>query len=168
MGKPLILVVEDEPKQADMIAKMINQTGRYEAVIAHSAKEGFEMLDKYKRFLGLADNQIKCIVLDIKMPEMDGLEFLKEIRRQESFMKLLPVIILTAYEDKVKWAKATLSERGIVAAYLKKPVKEEELIDTIDRILAGDMWRMVDETEEKRKQRWDKLEEGEESHSGEE
>lgn len=161
MKKPLILVIEDEPKQADMIAKMVNQTERYKAVKALSAKEGFEMLDKYKRFLGLADSAIRCIILDIKMPEMDGLEFLKILRRQESFIKWMPVIILTAYEDRTKWVKATSNERGRVAAYIKKPIKEEELIDAIDRVFAGDMWHMADETWEKGRERWQRLKEQE-------
>lgn len=157
MGKPLILVVEDEPRQADMIAKMVDQTGRYEAVKALSAKEGFEQLDRHKRFLGLADNQIKCIVLDIKMPEMDGLEFLKWIRRQESFIKLIPVIILSAYEDRDKWDKATAVGKSV--AYLKKPVREEELIDTIDRVFAGDWAYMMDMTYKKGEKKREELKE---------
>ncbi|KAF0133713.1 MAG: response regulator receiver [Candidatus Saganbacteria bacterium] len=147
MEKPLILVVEDEPMMAENIAEIIRATGRYEAVVALSTREGFEQLDKHKRFLGLADNQIKCIVLDIKMPGMDGLEFLKWIRRQESFMKLIPVIILSGYEDKEKWTRATAM--GKSAAYLKKPLNEEELTDTIDRVFAGDWAYMMDQTYKK-------------------
>lgn len=159
MERPLILVVEDEIRQANMIAKMINQTGRYEAIKALCAKEGLEELEKHKPFLGIGENEIKCIVLDIKMPEMDGLEFLREVRRQESFMKLLPVIILTAYEDKEKWSRATSPLSGMAAAYLKKPVKEEELISAIDRCLfSGEPGTMIDETREKKYMRLEEFE----------
>ena len=161
MEKPLILVIEDEPKQAEMIAKMINQSGRYEAVIALSAEEGFKELEKHRGgFLGLGKTKIKCIVLDIKMPEMDGLEFLKKLREQESPMELMPVIMLTAYEDKEKWSKATSPVSGMAVAYLKKPVKEEELISTIDHCLFGDeLGTMIDKT---RKKKYEKLEQFEE------
>ena len=125
MEKPAILVVDDEIKITDMLVRMIEQTGRYEAVKANSAKEAFEILDKNKRFLGLAKNKIECIVLDIKMPEMDGLQFLNKLRMDESWWKFMPVILLTAYEDREKWAKATSPSSGAVASYLKKPVVEE-------------------------------------------
>lgn len=105
----------------------------------------------------MGDNKIKCIVLDIKMPEMDGLEFLKEWRQHESFMQLMPVILLTAHEDKEKWSKATSAVSGMVAGYLKKPLNEEELIATIDKCIFGnDIGSMMDET---RTKKYAKLEE---------
>ncbi|MFH1762482.1 MAG: response regulator [bacterium] len=157
MDKPLILIIEDEPEMASFIADKIRETGRYETAVAHSAKEGFELLDKHKRLLGLADNQVKCIVLDIKMPEMDGLEFLKEWRQKESFTTLMPVIILTAYEDIDKWTKATAPGMGMAAAYLKKPVNGKELIDTIDKCLFGEeIGNMIEDT---RKKKYDKIKE---------
>lgn len=158
MGRPLILVVDDEKEMADFIADQIKETGKYNADIAYSAKEAFEKLDKNKRFLGMADNQIKCIILDLKMPEMDGLQFLKQFRKSEAWFKLTPIIVLTAFEDEEKWQVTTNPQIGNVAGYLKKPVKKEELIDTIDRVMHGEMGYMIDETREKKYKRLEELE----------
>lgn len=164
MDKPLILVIDDEPKQTDMIAKMINGTEKYEAIKAYNAKEGFDALNKHKQFMGIGGNRIKCIILDIKMPEMDGLEFLKELRKHESFTQLIPVIILTAYEDKDKWTKAASPERGLAVAYIKKPIKEEELLPVIDRCVAGEeLGKMIDETREKKYQKLEEFKKEEET-----
>ena len=156
-----ILVVEDDVRMADHIAKSIGETDRYDAVVAHNGKEAFEVLDRHKRFLGLANNQIKCIVLDLKMPEMDGVQFITEFRQKEPFFKLMPVIILTAYEDKEKWQATTGAQWGAAAAYLKKPFDRKELLDAIDRVFKGEMGYMIDETREKSYERLKKIEEEE-------
>ncbi|OGC03928.1 hypothetical protein A2276_04850 [candidate division WOR-1 bacterium RIFOXYA12_FULL_43_27] len=161
MEKPLILVVDDEPKMADNVAEIIKVTGKYDAIAAYSAKDAFNVFEKNKRYFGLANNRIRCIVLDIKMPEVDGLQFLKELREKEPWFKIMPVIILTAYEDRTKWAKATSPLRGMIAAYLKKPPNEQELIDTLDRIFNGEIGHMIDEARKTKYEKWDQLKEDE-------
>ena len=159
MDKPLIMIVEDEAQWADKIAAILRETGRYEATIAHNGIEAFEILDKNKRFLGLAENKVKCIILDLKMPEMDGLQFIKKFRKEESFYKLMPIIILTAYEDEEKWGVATSPQVGLVAAYLKKPFNKEQLIDTVDRVFHDEIGHMIDETREMKYKRLEDLKE---------
>ncbi|MBU0573485.1 MAG: response regulator [Candidatus Margulisbacteria bacterium] len=157
MTKPLILVVDDEPDMANLIAKNIRETERYETVIAHNGLEAFEILDKNKRFLGLAENKIKCIILDLKMPEMDGLQFIRKLRRDEAWFKLMPVIVLTAYEDEEKWMVTTHPAVGLAAAYLKKPFNKQELIDTVDRVFQEEIGHMIDETREKKYKKLEEL-----------
>ena len=158
MGRHLIMVVEDEPDMANRIAKDIRETEKYDVVIAHNGLEAFELLDKNKRFLGLADNHINCIILDLKMPEMDGLQFIKRLRREEAWFKLMPVIVLTAFEDEEKLQVTTNPVVGNVVAYLKKPFRKEELIDTIDRVFHNEIGHMIDETREKKYKRLGELE----------
>lgn len=161
MPKPLILVVEDEPDMANSVAKTIEESGRYEAVIAHNGLEAFEVLKQNRRFLGLARNRVECIILDLKMPEMNGLQFLTRLRREEAQNKLMPVIILTAYEDDEKWTVATSPYSGLSAAYLKKDAPAAELIDTLDRVFMGELGYMIDETRQKKYQRLAELKEEE-------
>lgn len=156
--KPLILVVDDEADVAEHIAGEIKNTQRYDAVIAHNGIEAFKILDKNKRYLGLAKNRVECIILDLKMPEMDGLQFLKKLRHDEPFFKIMPVIVLTAYEDDEKWVVSTSPRIGQAAAYLRKPFNRQQLIDTVDRVFEGEMGHMMDETREKKYQKLEELE----------
>ena len=152
MKKPLILVVDDEKEFADAAAAFLQKIG-YEAITANSAKEAFETIDKNKPLLGLGHNHIKCILLDIKMPEMDGLQFLDKFR--EKYEDKIGVIMLTAYEDEDKWLEVA---SAYVAGYIKKPFKEDEVRNTLKRFFEGKQEEMAQETmedylagEEKRK-----------------
>ena len=146
MDKPLVLVVDDEVAMADMITEMINESAKYKVITAYSAKEALEYLANHKRLFGLAKNRIGCIILDIKMPEMDGLQFLEKIRKEMLYR--IPVVIVSAYEDGNKWLRAL---DGEVAVYLKKPVQKDSLLATIDNIFAGEEDGMIRDTW------WDKV-----------
>jgi CheY-like chemotaxis protein len=136
MDQPLILIIDDEQKQTDMVAKLIEATGRYKTAKAYSAAEGFAVLKKNQQWF--RPNKVRLILLDIKMPEMDGLQFLAELRKSYDDQSM-GVIMLTAYEDTEKWDKAT---SGFVVGYLKKPVIEEQLIHALDRFFSDDEARV--------------------------
>jgi CheY-like chemotaxis protein len=144
MANPLIMVVDDEIDVANSISSIIKDTKRYEVVTAYSAKEALEHLRKNKVFMGLGGNRIRLILLDIKMPEMDGLQFLEKIRKE--FGEDIGVSMLTAWEDEEKWDRAT---SGFVINYIKKPFKSEELIATVDNFFKGQEEKMVMQTFEK-------------------
>ncbi len=144
MSNPLILVVDDEIDVANSIANVIKDTKRYEVVAAYSAKEALDHLARNKVLFGLGGNRVRFIVLDIKMPEMDGLQFLDKIRKD--YGEDIGVTMLTAWEDEEKWDRATA---GFVVNYIKKPFKSDELVSTIDEFFAGKESRMVLETFEK-------------------
>jgi len=143
MAKPLIMVVDDEKAFADELSKSITLTGKYEAVAAYSAREAEESLRKNKGLFGIFNNRIRCILLDIKMPEMDGLQFLENLRRE--YKEMIPVIMVTAYEDEEKWDKAT---SGLIAGYVTKPLDKEKLIATLDRMFSNEetKYKMISET----------------------
>lgn len=146
MFKPLILVVDDEKNLADGIVKLIKSANRYEAKAVYRARDAFLEIEKNKWFLDIPKNRIACIILDIKMPEMDGMQFLEKLwqLRKEEYEKsiselnldqtkaFIPVIILSAWEDEEKWKRTPRK-----LAYLRKPVKEEELFAALDRIISG-------------------------------
>ncbi|MBU1616355.1 MAG: response regulator [Candidatus Margulisbacteria bacterium] len=136
MEKPLILVIDDEVKQTDMIAKLVEETENYRVMKAYNAIEALEILKKNKSWFG--PNKIKLILLDIKMPEMDGLQFLDKIRHDYAEDQI-GVIMLTAYEDEDKWDKATA---GFVVDYIKKPVVEEKLLFAIDKFFSSEEARV--------------------------
>lgn len=144
MSNPLIMVVDDEADVANSIANTLKDTKRYEVLTAYSAKEALQQLTKHKIMMGLGGNRIRFILLDIKMPEMDGLQFLERIRKD--FGEDIGVSMLTAWEDEEKWDRAT---SGFVVNYIKKPFRAEELISTLDKFFEGKQDKMVIDTFEK-------------------
>ena len=145
MQKPLVMFVDDEVSFTDSIARTIEETGRYKVIKAYSAKEALSCLSKNKIFFGLGGNRIKLIFIDIKMPEMDGLQLLEKIRQSYGISEI-GIAMLTAWEDAEKWDRAT-SE--FVINYIKKPCKAEEVIATIDEFFRGKEPQMILETFEK-------------------
>ncbi|MBN2058272.1 MAG: response regulator [Candidatus Saganbacteria bacterium] len=144
MSKPLVMIVDDEIDLANSIAETIKDSELYDVAVAYSAKQALDQLKKNKVLMGLGGNRVRFIFLDIKMPEMDGLELLKKIRRE--FGEDIGVAMLTAWEDEEKWDKAT---SGFVVNYIKKPFKSEELLKTLADFFSGEEGRMVLSTFEK-------------------
>ncbi len=144
MAKPVVMVVDDEVDVANSITNTIKDTNLYDVVTAYSAKEALDQLGRHKTFLGLGGNKIRFVFLDIKMPEMDGLQLLSRIRRD--FGEDIGISMLTAWEDEEKWDKAT---SGFVVNYIRKPFKSEDLLSTLKNFFEGREARMVLDTFEK-------------------
>lgn len=153
-NRPLVLVVDDEVDLAEYVAQKIKSTGKYATVMAHNGLEALQVLQQHERFLGFAENRIGCIVLDIKMPEMDGIQFLQELRKREGALMFkdigafhqIPVIILSAYEDIDKISDATHPRLGKSAKYIMKPETPEhyeELLVAINNVFSRDDQEMV-------------------------
>lgn len=70
-----------------------------------------------------------CLITDVHMPKMDGLEMIRVLRRQRS---TLPVIVISALESRSTQAKAMAAG---AEAFLTKPVDSDELIDWMRRLL---------------------------------
>ncbi|OGB87037.1 hypothetical protein A3H38_02300 [candidate division WOR-1 bacterium RIFCSPLOWO2_02_FULL_46_20] len=132
MSKPMIMVVDDDKGVADEIAETLRETGKYDLITAYSAKEALEHLAKNKIMMGIGGNRVSLIFLDIKMAEMDGLQFLEKIRKD--YDESIGVCMLTAYEDTEKWERAT---SGLVINYLHKPFDEAKVLATADDYFAG-------------------------------
>jgi CheY-like chemotaxis protein len=124
--KAKIMVVEDNLDEAKLIKMALEGEG-YEAVCAFDGKEALEKLDSAKPDL---------IVLDVMMPEMDGFAFCEELRGSAEYEDI-PVVLLTAVAKHIHESRYPLN--GVMRAeaqeYLEKPVKPEELLETISRLL---------------------------------
>jgi two-component system cell cycle response regulator len=112
--KHLVLVVEDDRRITDICRTLLN-TGGYESEIAHDASQALEFI---------ARTVPDLILLDLMLPDMGGLELLKEIRDMPS-LKEVPVIIITALSDlKTKIKGLYLGADD----YLVKPLNSLELL----------------------------------------
>ncbi|HMV42268.1 MAG TPA: response regulator [Leptospiraceae bacterium] len=113
-----ILAIDDEVLNLKLIEKLIKH--RYRTLLVQSGKEALAQLEKGGR-------EIKCILLDWNMPEMNGLDFLKIIKADSRFQRI-PVIIQT-----IDTSKDTLLAGMSAGAfqYLLKPYDEKTLISHV-------------------------------------
>lgn len=119
-----ILIVDDEPT----VRALIRDTLELEEHVVAEAVDGPSAL------AALADGELPdCVVLDIMMPGISGLDVLTQIRATEA-TKRLPVILLTALaDDATTWAGWSAGAN----VFLPKPFDPGALLDWIDRVLEG-------------------------------
>ena len=116
-----ILLVEDDPVNLQVITDML-KLNKHNVV---AVTNGAEALDIYQ--YGMYD----VILMDIQMPDMDGVETSRRIRQLEPEDKHTPVIAITAYalaEEREKFKEMGMD------GYVSKPIQMEELLHVIDRI----------------------------------
>lgn len=116
-----ILLVDDNPVNLFVIEKILKSAGYTNCVSLASAYELFDYLHLD------AQNTVDLILLDIMMPEIDGIEACKRIQQNER-LKDIPIIFVTALEDKSKLAEA-LDIGGV--DYITKPINKTELLARI-------------------------------------
>lgn len=114
-----ILIVDDERDIVLVIRTLLSQNG-------HESCEAPNGLAALRLF---QSQYFDLIITDLRMPNMDGLAFLREIKKQD---KDIPVIVLTAFAAPDTAAEAM--EIG-AAIYLPKPFKANELLHVINRVL---------------------------------
>ncbi|MDF1512422.1 MAG: response regulator [Anaerolineae bacterium] len=113
-----VLIVDDDMRGAFALSKLLGDKG-LKVIIAHNGKQGLQTLD--------TNPEIDLVLMDIMMPEMDGLEAIKRIRDQDKFQNL-PVLAVTAKAMKGD------AEKCIAAGasdYLSKPVDADRLFSML-------------------------------------
>ena len=115
-SKPRILIVDDEERFRNTMSKLLTVEG-YEVSIAGTGQEALEMLR-----LNLHD----LVILDVRMPEMNGVQVLSEIKKIDVSLE---VIIMTGYAS-VDTAKEIMKLGAY--DYLLKPYAIAELLEKID------------------------------------
>ncbi len=119
-----ILVVDDSAYQRLKAHRILEEAGHV-TLEAVNGRDGLERI---------ADDGPDCVVLDLLMPELDGIEVLREVRDQGI---ATPVVVLTA--DLQDTTRRLCMELG-AAAVIHKPVKRDELVGTIDRLVGLHTW----------------------------
>jgi len=121
MGKPRILIVDDEASLARLLKLNLEQLGQYEVRIEH---EGRRALDVAKEF------EPDLILLDVIMPDLDGGAVASQIQA-EPRLKATPIVFLTAIVSSQE------ARHGVIGGhpFLAKPVSMDELLQCIDKQL---------------------------------
>ncbi|MEQ8224600.1 MAG: response regulator, partial [Candidatus Eremiobacterota bacterium] len=122
-GKVRILVVEDNIKNQEIVRVSLEKEG-YAVDCAGNGKEALSAVSKIP---------YDIILMDIMMPEMDGITATEEIRKREKVNgSFTPIIAMTAYSDR---ADAVRCYKAGVNDYLPKPVNSKELLKSIENLL---------------------------------
>ena len=136
-----ILLVEDNLNDIELVLSALKRNNLANEVI--TARHGGEALDCLHRRGDFADykgDDPILILLDLKMPKVDGLEALKQIKADER-LKLIPVVMLTSSSEETDLVK---SYRLGVNAYVVKPVDFTQFVDTIRQL--GIFWALINKT----------------------
>lgn len=115
-----ILVIDDDGMNLKMADFILNKKAGYEVKQAASGMEGIEILKK---------EEIALVLLDIEMPEMDGISTLKAIRELNE-KNDVPVMFLSASTSEPQEAQ-DLNVLGLI----KKPFLPQDLIDQVEKVI---------------------------------
>lgn len=116
-----ILVVDDEKDFLKAITIRLDHAG-YDTCVAIDGQEAFDCLDKENPDL---------IILDIQMPKMDGLGFIRKLKKDSKF-KDIPIIFLTAGAFDIAEEVGTLAS---AQDFLLKSVDNEQIIDRVAKLI---------------------------------
>jgi two-component system response regulator FixJ len=120
MAKPTIFLIDDQSAVRDALGEMLTLFGY--------AVETFESADAFLD--AIDDTRMGCIVADVRMPGMDGIELVRELARRG---RALPVVLISGHAD-VPMAVAAI--KAGAEDFIEKPVDDMHLLAAINRCLA--------------------------------
>lgn len=120
-----VLVVDDEPTNIEYLNKVLTKAG-YEPVQTQRAKDAL---------LILAQEPIDLVLADIMMPEMDGIDMVRAIRKMPTLQEL-PIIMCTAANEREQVVAA--AKHGI-QGYLLKPINRQALLERMAEIFGAEV-----------------------------
>jgi CheY-like chemotaxis protein len=135
-----ILLAEDDPKDIELMVNALNEYNLANDILV--VRDGVEALDYLYRRGSFAQeppgNPI-VILLDLKMPKMDGIQVLRQIK-SDTQLQLIPVVVLTSSSESQDLE--TCYRLG-VNAYVVKPVKFTDFVEAVKGI--GLFWVLINE-----------------------
>lgn len=117
-----VLVIDDNPTIVELIRYAVKLHGVYQVIVAYDGEQGLEQV---------LTEQPDCVIIDVKMPKMDGYELVRCLRGDTGTANI-PLIILSAMAREEDLLKGLLSGAD---EYLTKPFKPAALNETIERVL---------------------------------
>jgi DNA-binding response OmpR family regulator len=119
--RPVILVADDDKDILDLVAFRFGRAG-FDVMVAIDGQEALECAQR---------RVPDCAVLDIVMPKVDGIEVMRELRRNEA-TRTIPIVLLTA---KTRQLDVVLGLEAGADDYVKKPFDTFELLARVRRLL---------------------------------
>ena len=137
---PRILLADDSNNDLELtLAALRSHRVANEVDVVRDGAEALDYLYRRDRFAGRAPGPLALILLDLKMPKVDGLEVLRQIKSDPA-LRLTPVVMLTSSREEVDLLRSY--ELG-VNAYVVKPVAFGEFMEAVKQL--GAFWAVLNE-----------------------
>ena len=135
-----ILLVEDDPRDVELTLTALDDYKlANEVIVCRDGQEALDYLYSRGKFSDRVNEIPAVILLDLKLPKVDGLEVLQQIKSDER-LRMIPVVMLTSsHEEKDKMRSYRLG----VNAYVVKPVDFHEFINAVKEL--GMFWAVINE-----------------------
>jgi CheY-like chemotaxis protein len=135
-----ILLVEDDPKDVELTLTALEEYKlANEVVVARDGEEALDYLYRRGNFATRSTDNPAVLLLDLKLPKVDGLEVLQQMKSDEK-LKLIPVVVLTSSHEE---RDMVTSYKLGVNAYVVKPVDFHEFVNAVKEL--GIFWALVNE-----------------------
>ena len=135
-----ILLVEDDPKDVELTLTALDEYNlANEVIVTSDGQEALDYLFYRGNFMKRSGENPAVLLLDLKLPKVDGLEVLQQVKSDDK-LKMIPVVVLTSsHEEKDMIASYKLG----VNAYVVKPVDFHEFVNAIKEL--GVFWAVINE-----------------------
>jgi CheY-like chemotaxis protein len=135
-----ILLAEDNPKDVELTLTALDENNlANEVVVVNDGAEALDYLYCRGKFQMRTGSHPAVVLLDLKMPKVDGLEVLRTIKKDDNF-KTMPVVILTSSREEKDLVE---SYRLGVNAYVVKPVDFQQFVEAVKQL--GAFWAIINE-----------------------
>jgi CheY-like chemotaxis protein len=142
MEKKIIVLVEDNPNDEALTLRALKKNNiANEIVVTRDGAEAIDFLFGQGAYIGRdRDQVISVVLLDLKLPKVDGLEVLKKLRENRK-TRLLPVVVLTSSKEEQDMIRSYSLGAN---SYIRKPVDFTQFIEAVRQL--GLYWLVLNET----------------------
>ena len=139
-GLGRILMVEDDPKDVELTLTALEEYNlANEVVVTRDGQEALDYLYCRGQFSARPHDNPAVLLLDLKLPKVDGLEVLNQIKSDER-LKMIPVVVLTSSREERDMIR---SYQLGVNAYVVKPVDFHEFVNAVREL--GVFWAVINQ-----------------------
>ncbi|MBI3400973.1 MAG: response regulator [Acidobacteria bacterium] len=133
-------MVEDSPRDAELaLDALAAHHLANEVVHVRDGADALDYLHRRGQFAGRSNGQPAVVLLDLKMPKVDGLDVLRQMKTDPQ-LKVIPVVVMTSSREEGDVLRSY--ELG-VNAYVVKPMKFGEFVDAVKQV--GAFWAIINE-----------------------
>ena len=135
-----ILIVEDDPRDVELtLTALEDYKLANEVVVCRDGQEALDYLNSRGKFSDRVNENPAVMLLDLKLPKVDGLEVLQRVKSDER-LRMIPVVVLTSsHEEKDMMRSYKLG----VNAYVVKPVDFHEFVNAVKEL--GVFWAVINQ-----------------------